>query len=90
MNTPKPKQNDSTSAPENKIVLYTDKQGNVELRADIEKDTMWATLDQIAMLFDRDKSVISRHLKNIFMAQELDKIQLLQKMQQLPLMEKLI
>ena len=57
----------------NKIILYTDKRGNVELRADVEKETIWATLDQIAELLGRDKSVISRHLKNIFAAKELDK-----------------
>lgn len=62
-----------TKAPDNKIVLYTDKRGNVELRADVEKDTLWATLDQIAKLFCRDKSVISRHLRNIFATKELDK-----------------
>jgi hypothetical protein len=28
---------------DNKLVLYTDKRGNVELRADVEKDTIWAT-----------------------------------------------
>lgn len=58
---------------ENKIVLYADQKGNVELRADVEKDTLWATLDQIARLFNRDKSVISRHLKNIFTSGELIK-----------------
>ncbi len=58
---------------QNKIVIYKDKQGNVELRADGEKDTIWATLDQVAELFDRDKSVISRHLNNIFNEAELDR-----------------
>ncbi len=57
----------------NKIILYTDKRGNVELRADVEKETIWATLDQIADLFGRDKSVISRHLRNIFNEAELDR-----------------
>ena len=58
---------------QNKIVIYKDKQGNIELRADVEKDTIWATLDQVAELFDRDKSVVSRHLKNIFNEAELNK-----------------
>lgn len=57
----------------NKIILYTDKRGNVELRADVEKETIWATLDQIAGLFGRDKSVISRHLNNVFNEAELDR-----------------
>ncbi len=59
------------SKSKNELILYTDKRGNVELRADMEKETIWATLDQIAQLFGRDKSVVSRHLKNIFSSAEL-------------------
>jgi hypothetical protein len=55
----------------NKIVIFTDEKGNTELRADIENETIFATLDQISLLFGRDKSVISRHLKNIFSSGEL-------------------
>ena len=58
---------------DNKIVLYTNTNGDVELRADVEKDTLWATLDQIAQLFGRDKSVVSRHIRNIFSSNELDR-----------------
>ena len=56
-------------------ILYqfiTRKHGNVELKADVEKETIWATLNQIAILFGRDKLVISRHFKNIFNEAELD------------------
>ena len=38
----------------------------------LEKNTIWANLNQIARLFDRDKSVISRHIKQIFKEKELD------------------
>ncbi len=55
------------------LILYTDKRGNVELHADVEKETILATLDQIAQIFGRDKSVISRHLKNIFSSAELNR-----------------
>ena len=55
---------------ENKIVLYTDKNGKVELRADIEKDTLWATQEQIAQVFDTSKQLISWHLTNIFKEKE--------------------
>jgi len=54
------------------IIIYENKNGTVELRADIEKDTIWATIDQIAELFERHKSVISRHLKKIFIEGELN------------------
>ena len=45
----------------------------IEVRLDEEKETFWLSLNQIAVLFERDKSVVSRHLKNIFIDQELDK-----------------
>ena len=56
---------------ENKIVLYTDKNGKVELKADVEKDTLWATQEQIAQVFDTSKQLISWHLTNIFKEKEL-------------------
>src|SRR3989344_5233660 len=55
------------------LILYTGPKGSVELRADTDKETIWASLDQISELFNRDKSVISRHLKNIFNEAELDR-----------------
>ena len=58
---------------EGKLLLYTNSNGTVELSADTDKETIWATQDQVAELFDRDKSVISKHIKNIFNEFELDK-----------------
>jgi len=55
------------------IVIYQAKSGAIELRGDFTRETIWATLDQIAEVFGRDKSVISRHLSNIFTEKELDK-----------------
>jgi hypothetical protein len=37
----------------------------------MDEETVWLSLNQIAQLFDRDKSVISRHLKNVFNEGEL-------------------
>lgn len=55
----------------NKIVIYQAKTGAIELRGDYQAETLWASLDQIAQVFGRDKSVISRHIKNIFETGEL-------------------
>ncbi len=55
------------------VVIYQAKSGAIELRGDFGKETMWASLDQIADLFGRDKSVISRHIKNIFKDDELQR-----------------
>jgi prophage maintenance system killer protein/prophage antirepressor-like protein len=55
------------------LIIYQAKNGAIELRGDFKHENIWATLDQIANLFDRDKSVISRHLKSIYAEEELDK-----------------
>lgn len=53
------------------VVIYQAKSGAIELRGDFDKETLWASLDQISQLFGRDKSVVSRHIKNIFKDGEL-------------------
>ena len=57
----------------NEIVIYQpDEIVNLEVR--VENESVWLTLNQIATLFDRDKSVISRHISNIYKEKELSKI----------------
>lgn len=56
----------------NSPIVYQTKSGALELRGDVKKETIWASLDQIAQLFGRDKSVISRHIKSIFKEEELE------------------
>ncbi len=53
------------------IVIYQDARGKVSLRADIRKETIWATQTQIALLFDVDVRTISEHIKNIYKTGEL-------------------
>ena len=55
-----------------KIKIYQ-VDGNTEISVTVEKETVWLNLNQIVQLFDRDKSVISRHLRNIFKEGELDR-----------------
>jgi len=57
----------------NNLLIYQTKSGALQLREDVEKETVWVTLDQIAEVFSRDKSVISRHFKNIYNEGELQK-----------------
>ena len=54
----------------NEIVIF--KNQNVKLEVNMKDETVWLSLDQMATLFDRDKSVISRHIKNAF-EEELDR-----------------
>jgi len=58
-----------------KIEIFQSSNGEIEFSGDIENKTVWASLDQIAKLFGRDKSGISRHIKNIFNGGELDRNQ---------------
>jgi len=55
------------------IVIYKTPQNEVELKVKLEQETVWLSLDQMAVLFNRDKSVISRHIRNVFQEKELDK-----------------
>lgn len=48
------------------LVLYQTEDGAVTLEVNVEEDTMWLTQMQMADLFQRDISVISRHIKNVF------------------------
>ncbi len=48
------------------IILYEANDGQTKVEVRFEGETVWLSLDRIAELFGRDKSVISRHLKNIF------------------------
>lgn len=60
-------------AAKKELVVYKIGKSGVELRGDFSNETMWASLDQISEVFERDKSAISRHLKNIFNGGELKK-----------------
>jgi len=57
--------------PGGKIVVYAAPDGAASVEVRLEADTVWLNLNQIARLFGRDKSVISRHLRNIFSSKEL-------------------
>lgn len=53
------------------IVVYKSNDGIVQLDVQVADETVWLTLNQLSLLFDRDKSVISRHIHNIFKEGEL-------------------
>ncbi|MDR0546472.1 MAG: virulence RhuM family protein [Dysgonamonadaceae bacterium] len=56
----------------NEIILYPP-DNSIELEVWLEDETVWLSLNQMTALFSRDKSVISRHIKNIFDEEELFK-----------------
>ena len=57
----------------NELVIYESKDGKIKLDVNIENETVWLSLPQMSKLFGRDKSVISRHIKNIFEEGELER-----------------
>ncbi len=57
----------------NHIVIFKTEDGKIAVDARFSEDTVWLTLDQMADLFERDKSTVSRHVKNIFEEGELNR-----------------
>ena len=55
------------------IVIYEGKGGRPRLEVRLARDTLWLSLNQLARMFDRDRSVISRHLRNIYATKKLDR-----------------
>ena len=53
--------------------MYTTEDGLTKIEATFENDTVWLSIDQMAELFQRDRSVIGKHVRNIFKEGELDK-----------------
>lgn len=73
--------NDSSKV-NDKVIIYTSDKGNMELKVDLVKDTVWATQAEIANLFDVNTPAIVKHLKNIYRECELAKKSTCSKMEQ--------
>ena len=55
------------------LLMYTTEDGLTKIEATFVNDTVWLSLEQMSELFQRDKSTISRHIKNIFAEGELNR-----------------
>ena len=55
------------------MIIYQTKDGLTKVNVTFEEDTVWLSLEQMAQLFQRDKSVISRHIKKIYTEGELNR-----------------
>ncbi len=58
----------------NEILLYTTPNGKVKVEIYLQNETIWLTQQKIADLFDVERSVVTKHLKNIFQSGELNEI----------------
>ena len=59
------------------LIIYEDKNDKIE--AFLYDETIWLPLNKIAELFDKDKSTISEHIKNILADEELDEVSVVRK-----------
>jgi len=65
---------------ENQIEIYTTKDNETAVEVRFDQETVWLSQDQLTMLFQRDQSVISRHINNVFKEGELEQKSNMQKM----------
>ena len=56
------------------IIMYTTEDGLTKIETTFEEDTVWLSIDQMAELFQRNKSTISRHISKIYEEGELSPI----------------
>ena len=59
--------------PGGEVVLDQAPDGKISLDVRLEKESLWLTQNQVSLLFDTERSVVTKHLKNIFNSGELDK-----------------
>ena len=64
---------DLSTPSKGEIVIYTNADGTIQTEVRMHEESLWLSLNQIAELFERDKSVISRHIKKVYNDAELDK-----------------
>lgn len=69
--TTRRKPSNPRSSPSDPFLLYTTEDGRTRLEVHLEHETVWLSLSQMVVLFQRDKSTLSRHIGNIFEEGEL-------------------
>lgn len=60
------KMNRPGNSRKNSILIYTTEDGLTKIDTTFDGDTVWLSIDQMADLFQRDRSVIGKHIRNIF------------------------
>lgn len=63
----------SKEFPKGEIIIYKASDGQTQLDVKLDDETVWLTLNQVSLLLSKDKSVISRHIKNIYKEGELSR-----------------
>ncbi len=68
-----PNRNTPVSGDKGEVIIYQSAGKLPSLEVRLEQESLWLNLNQIAALFERDKSVISRHLRNVYREEELSR-----------------
>jgi hypothetical protein len=55
------------------MIIYQTEDGMTKIDVNLQNETVWLSLNQMAVLFQRDKSTVSRHIKNVFDDGELER-----------------
>lgn len=63
-----------TPAPDQQLVLFTSQDGAVSISATMERESVWLSQAQMADLFGKERSVITKHIRNAFNEGEIDEI----------------
>ena len=58
---------------QSQMIIYTTEDGLTKIETTFDGDTVWLSIDQMAELFQRDRSVIVKHVRNIFKEGELER-----------------
>lgn len=74
------KKNLKINKKEKGLVIYQAKNGAIEFRGDLQHETIWATQAQISEVFGVDRSVVTKHINNLFKSKEVDQKSNVQKM----------
>ena len=61
-------------APGGEVLLYEAPDGQVRVDVRLEQDTVWLTQEQLSQLFGRERSVITKHVRNVFREGELEPV----------------
>jgi hypothetical protein len=62
----------STEPSKGEIIIYKAKDNKIKIEVKLEQETVWLSQKQIANLFNTERSVITKHLRNIFVTKELE------------------
>ena len=61
----------TNNVPQSGIEIYVAPDNSIQLQVKLDKDTVWLTQEQMALLFGRDRTVIGRHIRNLYKEREL-------------------